>query len=132
MHEFLLFAHVPLLERDQKLQILAGLTAMQPVKVQERHLIYQQRKTTFAAVSKKGANNAAVQAPKLGYHKLRQDLRSPVGDELTASSNWTLRAETTPEPGVKNVISRAVSERVLQNPDLERFGAGSEWYRLAI
>ena len=129
MHEFLLFALVPLLERDQKLQILAGLTAMQPVKVYERQLIYQQLKTTSAPINKKGAKNTPAQAQKLGYHKLRQNLQSLLSDELSPSGKWTLRVETTPEPGVKNVISRAVAERALQDSDLERFGAGSEWYK---
>ena len=129
MHELLLFAHVSLLERDQKLQILAGLTAMQPVKVYERHLIYQQIKSSSVPNNKKGANNAPAQAQKLSYHKLRQDLRLLVNDELSASTSWILRVETTPEPGVKNVISRGALERALQDSELERFRAGSEWYK---
>ena len=129
MHVFILFANVSLLERDQKLQILAGLTAMQPVKVYERHLIYQQLKTTSAPINKKGANSAPTQAQKLGYHKLRQDLRSLVSDERSGSTQWVLRVETTPEPGVKNVIARGALERALQDSELERFRAGSEWYK---
>lgn len=41
MHELLLFASVPARQHDDLLQQLAGLTAMQPNQVFERHLIFK-------------------------------------------------------------------------------------------
>ena len=41
MHELLLFGSVPVTRHDQMLQILAGVAAMQPIRIVEKHLIFQ-------------------------------------------------------------------------------------------
>ncbi|KAI9764669.1 MAG: Mediator of RNA polymerase II transcription subunit 18, partial [Candelina submexicana] len=41
MHELLLFAQVPTSRHDQLLKIIAGIAAMQPQRVLERHLIFK-------------------------------------------------------------------------------------------
>ena len=41
MHELLLHAQVPSARHDQILSILAGIAAMQPVPILERHLIFK-------------------------------------------------------------------------------------------
>jgi mediator of RNA polymerase II transcription subunit 18 len=41
MHELLLYGQVPFARHDQVLKILAGVAAMQPHRVLERHIIYK-------------------------------------------------------------------------------------------
>src|SRR2546423_395569 len=45
MHELLLFGQVPPARHGQLLQILAGISGMQPVRIIERHLIFKPKKS---------------------------------------------------------------------------------------
>lgn len=125
MYEFKLYSQVEAARHDQVCQILAGVTAMQPVTIREQTLIYQQLKQIGTANSKKTGAKPQQQVQKLSYHKLVRDLDS----DNNAASEWRLRIEDVPEAGVKNVISQPVSERALSKDELERFKDGSEWYR---
>ena len=66
MHELLLFAQVLPSRHDQLLQILAGVTGMQPQRVVERHLIFKPSRSpgqTSAQVGgSQGVQNAQLQA----------------------------------------------------------------------
>ena len=53
MHEFALYAQIPAAREKQVLNILAGLTASQPVAICEQILLYAQTKVPEATVSKK-------------------------------------------------------------------------------
>lgn len=124
MHEYMLFSQVPAVRQGQVLQILAGITAAQPVDFHEQHAVFQQIKPSGINAPKKGQQAQAARAPQLIYHRLVRD--------CTQEGNpgpWKLRKEEQPEPGVKDLISRVVSEQVTTEADLERFKTGSEWYK---
>ena len=116
MHEFILYSQVPASRHEQVLNILAGVTASQPVNISEQCLIYKQLKVATSVVPKKGS---ARQAPpsQLSHPKLIRQ----------GTAEWKLRMEEVPEPGVKNVISRTVVERDIVEAQLERFEPRSEW-----
>lgn len=124
MHEFILYSQVPGSRYSQVLNILAGVTASQPVNVSEQTLVYQQLKVTEPTGPRKGQTNKGPQTQRLSNHKLVRDLGS--GDEV---SSWRLRVEEVPEAGVKLVTSRSVLERDSTGADLERFWPNSGWYQ---
>ena len=49
MHELLLFGQVPSSRHDQVLNILAGVAAMQPVTVLEKHLVFKPKRLPASA-----------------------------------------------------------------------------------
>ena len=49
MHELLLFGQVPSSRHDQVLNILAGVAAMQPVPVVEKHLVFKPNRLPASA-----------------------------------------------------------------------------------
>ena len=49
MHELLLFGQIPASRHDQVLNILAGVAAMQPVPVLEKHLIFKPNRLPASA-----------------------------------------------------------------------------------
>ena len=49
MHELLLFGQVPSARHDQILNILAGVAAMQPVPVFEKHLVFKPNRLPASA-----------------------------------------------------------------------------------
>jgi mediator of RNA polymerase II transcription subunit 18, fungi type len=125
MHEYILFSQVSVARHDQVLQILAGITASQPTEIFEQHLIYQQLKPSATTTSKKtqpGKQQQVAQAQQLTYHKL-------VRSVLNGEGQWLFRAETTPQPGVSDMISRQVTEHIVTNGELERFRQGNGWYK---
>ncbi|KAI9815121.1 MAG: Mediator of RNA polymerase II transcription subunit 18 [Pycnora praestabilis] len=66
MHELLLFGQVPAKRRDQLVQILAGVSGMQPQRVIERHLVYKPYRTPgqrgHQVGGSQGIQNAQAQA----------------------------------------------------------------------
>ena len=49
MHELLLFGQIPASRHDQVLNILAGVAAMQPVPVLEKHLVFKPNRLPASA-----------------------------------------------------------------------------------
>lgn len=127
MHEFLLYSQIPAGRHDQVLHILAGVTASQPTPIREQTLIYQQLKLPDAGISKRtaAANKPNAQAARPSFHKLVRDLNENDGQ----GGPWKFRAEEVPQPGVTNVISRPVTEIVVNGGELERFRQGVGWYK---
>ncbi|MCJ1249971.1 Mediator of RNA polymerase II transcription subunit 18 [Trapelia coarctata] len=69
MHELLLFGQVPPKRHDQLLKILAGVAAMQPHSIVERHLVFKPRRpiaSSTRAATKPGAQVQALQAQMQG------------------------------------------------------------------
>ncbi len=127
MHEFSLYSQIPAARHGQVLQILAGVTASQPTPTLEQTLIYQQARLTETGTSKKvpvGRQNA-VPASRLSYHKLVRDLKGTEGEK----GPWTFRAEDVPLPGMPSFVSRATTESVLGEAQLEKFRQGNGWYK---
>lgn len=123
MQEFILYSQVPAGRHDQVLHILAGVTASQPVSISEQCLVYQQLRAADASVSK-GQVQQPQQPQRRYYHKLVRVLSS--GESV---AKWKLRMEATPDAGTKTVMSRNVVERQIEDAELQRFEAGSEWYK---
>ena len=124
MHEFLLYSQIPAARHEQVLQILAGITAAQPIKFSEQHVVYQQIKSAQTAAVKKGQAAQLPRGAQLSYAKLVRDC-----PEDGESSPWKVRKEEQPLAGVNDAISRTVAEHVAGEAELERFSPDSEWYR---
>lgn len=124
MHEFLLYSQIPSHRHNQVLQILAGLTAAQPINFSEQQIIYQQTRSTQTPAARKGNTTQATRLTQLSYCKLVRDCTAE--DE---AGPWKIRKEEQPQAGLSDVISRNVVETTPTEADLERFKVGSEWYR---
>lgn len=82
MHELLLFGQVPATRHDQVLNVLAGIAAMQPQPVLEKHLVFKpNRKPGSGAQKQVGgaqdiqkARTQQVQAEELFYLQLVADV----------------------------------------------------------
>lgn len=127
MYELILHAQVAAARQNQVLQILAGITAMQPVDIREQCLIYQQLKPAAATNVKKGAFNQSVAQQRLRYHKLSRDI-----ENASSPSPWKLVVAETPDAGMKDANARTVVESVLDPATLERFQPGSGWYKYVL
>lgn len=134
MHELLLYGQVPNARLEQVLQVLAGVAAMKPQLVYERHLMYRQKSSPEAQRQSKKFPNRQIKPPTLLVHHLQRELdeddfgeESPVkpasGDD-EAAAPWILRAADVPEPETKAFIVRRATEaklveekwQQLQNP----------------
>lgn len=125
MYELILHSQVAAPRQNQVLQILAGITAMQPVQITEQVLIYQQLKAAgTTTANKKKAANQTNSAPRLRYDKLVRHIEIP-----SSSGEWKLLREETPDAGVKDANARTVSEKAVSEDQMARFQSGSEWYR---
>lgn len=134
MHEYRLYSQIPAPRRTQVLNILAGITASQPVPITQQVLIYQQLKpdtNTGAPASKKGQakpTGPPGQQARLSYVKVVRDIGEGDGGSGEAWK-WRLREEGLPDPAAKTVTSAAVAERELDESDMTRFRPGSETHK---
>lgn len=90
MYELMLHSQIPYTRHNQVQQILAGVTATQPIAISEQVLLFQQIKSAEpgATNSKKGAltgQNAAAQ--RLRY-VLTQTSPKETGILCDSPSNW--------------------------------------------
>jgi hypothetical protein len=135
MHELLLYGQVPAARHDQVLKILAGLAAMQPLRVLERCIIYKPQREPEEPglnVRRGGTQNIALKqgskpasaAAALYYTKLIQklseeDFGAEHGQPLSANvkdgedAKWLTRWEDQPDTG-----DRGVSIRFTNTTDL--------------
>lgn len=126
--EYILFAPVSSRRHDQVLNILAGVTAMQPVPVCEQHLVYAQIKhIEKGAVKKTAAGKPVIHTSnrQLVYRQLIRDVPFECNAQDSAGT-WRLRAEDLPEAGSKTFISRSVTETTPTDVELENFRGGSD------
>lgn len=133
MHEYRLYNTIPAARKIQVLKIFAGITASQPVPINQQILIYQQLKAETAPAFKKGQTKPTTgpgQQARLNHVKLVRDVQggSEKGEREDVGK-WRLREEAIPDPAMKTVISQAVVERELDETAAEKFKPGSEWYR---
>lgn len=134
MHELSLFGQVPLPRHEQVLNILAGLSAMQPCSTYERHLIFQPlRSSDLNKVNKKIPNKPVASQPTayvqlvkaLTLHDFGSD--SPLTTDVEASgdqqakSSWTMRIQEIPEPETKSLVLRKVTENAMHRGGLEQY-----------
>lgn len=124
MYELILHSQIAASRQNQVLQILAGITAMQPVDIREQSLVYQQLKPTQTNNAKKGAASQAGTQQRLRYHKLTRNI-----EDTSSPSPWKLVVAETPDAGMKEVNARSISEGALDPANFERFQPGSGWYK---
>jgi mediator of RNA polymerase II transcription subunit 18 len=135
MHELLLYGQVPLERHDQVLKILAGIAAMQPQTLFERHLIYRpMRSAQDNKPNKKFPNKPVKPQPLTFQHLVRQLDQSEFGKDsailLESGDNgsvsrpaytWRLKTQETPEPETKTIVLRQATDTALGNDQLRLF-----------
>lgn len=136
MHELLLYGQVPLSRHDQVLKILAGVAAMQPRRVLERHIVYKptrEPEEPGAHLSRRGGTQSVGAKPTkqsgakdLFYNQLVQKLsdedfgqgngtHQPSGKQLSAAvkpgeePKWSLEFQDVPDTGDRGVSIRATT-----------------------
>lgn len=137
MHELLLFGQVPAARHEQMLNILAGLTAMQPQRVVELHEQYRPARHIQRTVQVGGSQGVQSAQKKVLQDQLNKDLyyaqlvrtldedallHGVAGEErktadgmnsriagAQAPGAWSLQLNETPEPEKRSAILRAAS-----------------------
>ena len=116
MHELSLFGQVPLARHEQVLNILAGLAAMQPQPLYEKHTLLQPLSPSVPD------QPAGKNAPKPATHtQSYTHLIQPLSPQEAAQQNhvegqtshdiFKVRTMETPEPETKAFVLRQVDER---------------------
>ncbi|KAF2737367.1 hypothetical protein EJ04DRAFT_542036 [Polyplosphaeria fusca] len=144
MHELLLYGQVPQSRHDQVLKVLAGVAAMQPRRVLQRHLVYrplrdpdepgnQLKRGGKQEVSVKQAKHAA---PKdLYYSQLVAELAEEhfvnlPADSLIATSHredpkWTFEFRDVPDTGDRGVLVRLAISNDMSTENVHDFMVNS-------
>lgn len=127
MHELLLYGQVPRSRHDQVLKILAGVAAMQPRRILQRHIVYKptrepdepglnMRRGGTQAVAVKQTKPTA--AKDLNFSQLVQKLVEEdfgnrnngsalmAGGQVGGESKWALEFHDTPDTGDRGVLAR--------------------------
>ncbi|KAK6008096.1 hypothetical protein QM012_004910 [Aureobasidium pullulans] len=135
MHELLLYGQVPLERHDQVLKILAGVAAMQPQTLFERHLIYKPMRSNQDNKPNKKFPNKPIKPQTLTFqHLVRQLDQSEFGTDspvLLDSQNienasqpayaWRVMTQETPEPETKTVVLRQATDIAIDKDQLRTF-----------
>ncbi|KAH0372276.1 hypothetical protein KCU65_g1327, partial [Aureobasidium melanogenum] len=135
MHELLLYGQVPLERHDQVLKILAGVAAMQPQTLFERHLIYRPMRSAQDNKPNKKFPNKPVKPQTLTFqHLVRQLDQSEFGTDspvLLESENnentsqpayaWRIKTQETPEPETKTLVLRQATDTAIDKHQLRKF-----------
>jgi len=124
MHEFSLYSQVASTRHMQVLNILAGVTASQPINISEQCLVYQQLKPDTVVAARKAPIKPANKDRDLLFVKLVRTTNS--GEE---PGKWRLRTEALPDAAAKTVTSRLVTEKLLEDTELEQFRPESTRYK---
>ncbi|KAF2266660.1 hypothetical protein CC78DRAFT_566727 [Lojkania enalia] len=139
MHELLLFGQIPRSRHEQVLKILAGVAAMQPRRVLERHIVYKPlrepeepgahlRRGGTQNVTSKNIKQAA--AKDLYFTQLVQqlseedfDVSNAQGSSLTTASDsgaeakWAYEFRDIPDTGDRGVLVRLTNSTDIMGGD---------------
>jgi mediator of RNA polymerase II transcription subunit 18 len=135
MHELLLYGQVPLERHDQLLKVLAGIAAMQPQTLFERHLIYKPMRSAQDNKPNKKFPNKPVKPQTLTFqHLVRQLDQSEFGkrsgilsepeknpDAIQPAYTWRITTRETPEPETKIIVLRQATDVALDHDQLRNF-----------
>lgn len=138
MHELLLYGQVPTARHEQLLHVLAGVTAMQPQRVVERHALYKPARTSAPTLAQRGGTQGVQNAQKkdqrvtdLHYtHLVKTVEENDFGEkEETARSanavhdddSWTIQFQDTPEPGKRPASLRYASAADVTQGDVQKY-----------
>ncbi|KAF2490903.1 hypothetical protein BU16DRAFT_493562 [Lophium mytilinum] len=143
MYELLLFGQLPRARHEQLLKILAGVAAMQPQRVLERHVVYRPQREPDEPGSnlRRGASQGIVQkqvkqtvARDLYFTQMVQTLTEEDFKEQKSAAPWTLQFNDVPDTGDKGVTVRMVSSTDFVEGDPHAYMVGfgnkvvSEYY----
>lgn len=143
MYELSLYGQVSSSRHDQVLKVLAGVAAMTPRPLTERHLVFKPIKAPARRIVQVGgsqgiqdAQKAARQAQNAGdvyylrlVEVLKEDEESEIDDAMNtgvdgqhkshavAGSNWTIRFYDVPEAGKRPVTARMISSTNVTDGD---------------
>jgi mediator of RNA polymerase II transcription subunit 18 len=143
MHELLLYGQLPAPRHEQVLKILAGLAAMQPRPVLERHIVYKPTREPDepgAHLGRGGGSQTIGGKPvkqgtvkSLYYTKLVQKLgeedfgraQEPTADNARLSANvksgeepkWSFEFQDLPDTGDRGVTARLASSTDILSGD---------------
>jgi len=131
----MLYGQVPLERHDQVLKILAGVAAMQPQTLFERHLIYRpMRSAQDNKPNKKFPNKPVKPQPLTFQHLVRQLDQSEFGkdseilseperneDAIRPAYTWRITTQETPEPETKTIVLRQATDVALDSDQLRNF-----------
>lgn len=139
MHELLLFGQIPAARHEQLLNILAGLSAMQPQRVLERHVLFRPSTIPTATGPARGGSQgvaAQKQSQQAASRNANTDvfyvnLVKAVGEEEFGKSMdveggervgiWKLRLQETPVPGKRATIMRFANETPITSGDAQAY-----------
>lgn len=146
MLELSLFGQIPASRHDQALKILAGIAAMPPHRIVERHLVFRPLRTPVKAALQMGGSQGIQDIQKAArnaqtggdlYHlrlvedisprqvdKHRELSKGHVNGYETSQAKWSLRFYDVPEPGKKPVIARTTSVTQILDGDAVGFMDG--------
>ncbi len=136
MHELMLCGQVPSSRHAQLLHVLAGVAAMQPQRVVERHVVYRPAREPVQRTAQVGGSQAVQNAQKQALqNQLNKDLfhvqlvqtldADALGQDATRgedakpseSGAWSLRFYDFPEPGKRSATLRLVSSTDISEGD---------------
>jgi mediator of RNA polymerase II transcription subunit 18 len=153
MHELLLYGQLPAARHGQLLNVLAGLSAMQPKRIIERHVLFKPTRgpvqldivrgagagTQAQTQAKKKQQQQVQQTGELYHTHLVKDLEEedfgrvvngdqPMdldgSDEDEEQRAWRLRFEDVPEGGKRTAILRMVENTDLPEGDTQAYMEG--------
>ena len=156
MYELSLFGQVPGLRHDQVLKVLAGVAAMAPHSLRERHLIFKPTKTPLRRPVQVGgsqgiqdAQKAAKQAQNTGdlyYLQLVETWGNVEQSNISSENNttaqdakgvaldsqWTILFYDVPEAGKRPVTARMMSSTNVVDGDPIGFMEGLGYQLVAL
>lgn len=136
MHELVLFGQVPQARHEQVLKILAGLAAMQPQRVVERHAVYKPTREPSApgrqgqvggtqSVSTDKRTTQAQATKDLYYAQLVQSLSlddfGDSGKESLKKGSWSLQFRDVPDASKRPASLRMVNITTITDGDAHSF-----------
>jgi mediator of RNA polymerase II transcription subunit 18 len=145
MHELLLYGQVPASRHEQLLNILAGITAMQPQRVVERHALYKPTRSYAPTLVQRGGTQGVQNAQKQVQNQRVTDLHythlvktveendfgekaeavnstNAVHDDDSHMENpWAIQFQDTPEPGKRPASLRYASVTEVIQGDVQQY-----------
>ncbi|KAF2759781.1 hypothetical protein EJ05DRAFT_498982 [Pseudovirgaria hyperparasitica] len=136
MHELLLFGQVPRSRHDEMLKVLAGVAAMQPQRVIERHVVYRPNRDPQApgrtgqvggsqAVATDKRSTQAQAVKDLYFTKLVQDLTEDdfekEGKALAPGGTWAMQFYDVPDAAKRPVIYRTANTTPILQGDAHNY-----------
>jgi len=129
MHEISLFGQVSLGRHEQVTNILAGLAAMQPCPIYEKHIPYMPKKTATSDAQMQKAKQKPQNFQPTYTHLIQSYTSADYGKTLSPTEQ-KVRLVETPEPETKAFILRRVEEWNATDDDEVRYSDTNKFQKL--